>query len=86
MFKTFFILVATVTMVSMGFFGELGKIKPIQVKAAPMIIGENGMLTFPGRMPSPNTVKDLQLAIEKEDVDTLNALLVENHLFVAPKF
>ena len=78
-------LVAVATMVSMGVIGNIGKLSPLaSIKAAPMMINENGSLIFPGRMPAPNTVYDIRNAIESEDIETLNALLVENHLFVAP--
>ena len=87
MFKLFFMLVAIATMISMGLIGEIGKFAPMApIKAAPMMINQNGSLTFPGRMPSPNTVYDIRNAIQSEDIEKLNALLVENHLFVAPSY
>lgn len=87
MFKIFFILVAIVTMMSMNIVGKIGTITPVSVaplKPAPVMIASDGALTFPGRIPSPDTVYNLRRAIQEEDVETLNALLVENHLFMAP--
>ena len=86
MFKFLFAIIAVVTLISMGFVGNLGKYKSYKVQAAPVIINSNGTLTFPGRIPSPDTVYDLRRAIEMKDTATLNALLVENHLFVAPRY
>jgi len=87
MFKIFFALVAVTTMVSMGFIGKMGKVGMIpteQVQPAPVMIGTDGALTFPGRIPGPDTVYSLRRAIKMEDVEKLNAILFENHLFVAP--
>jgi len=85
MFKVFFALVAVTTMVSMGMIGKIGKISPIaRVSIAPMMIHSNGSVSFPDRMPSPDTVYQIRRAIKMEDVEQLNAILVENNLFVAP--
>ncbi len=87
MFKFFFALVAITTMISMSFVGKIGKIDSYTtqtLKPAPVLIGTDGSLTFPGRMPSPDTVYNLRRALKMEDVEKLNALLFENQLFVAP--
>lgn len=90
MFKFFFALVAIVTMMSMSIVGDIGKIgtlKPVStapLKAAPVMIEANGALTFPGRIPAPEAIYELRRAIQTEDVETLNAILTENHLFMAP--
>ena len=87
MFKIFFLLVAVTTMVSMSLIGNIGKVKPVgmaDIKQAPVMIHENGSVTFPGRIPAPETVYELRRAIEMEDVEMLNAILVKNRLFVAP--
>lgn len=85
MFKFIFALVALATISSMGFIGKIGKISPPKViKPAPVMIEANGSLSFPGRIPAPDTVYELRLAIQKEDVEKLNELLFENHLFMAP--
>ena len=87
MFKIFFLLVAVTTMVSMSLIGNIGKVKSVgmaDTKQAPVMIHENGSVTFPGRIPAPETVYELRRAIEMEDVEMLNAILVKNRLFVAP--
>ncbi|NOX98671.1 MAG: hypothetical protein GXP30_02900 [Verrucomicrobia bacterium] len=87
MFKFFFALVAVVTMMSMNIVGKLGTTTPVSaaaVKPAPVIIESNGSLSFPGRIPAPDTIYELRRAIQSEDVETMNALLFENHLFMAP--
>lgn len=74
-------------MVSMSFIGKMGKVGTIpteQVQPAPVMIGTNGELTFPGRIPAPETIYSLRSAIQTEDVEKMNAILFENHLFVAP--
>ena len=87
MFKFFFLLVAVTTMVSMSLIGNIGKVKPLaaaNVKQAPVMIHDDGSVTFPGRIPAPATVYELRRAIRMEDVEKLNAILVKNRLFVAP--
>lgn len=88
MFKFFFALVAIVTMMSMNIIGKLGTTNPISattIKPAPVIIEANGALSFPGRIPAPDTIYELRRAIQSEDVETMNALLFKNHLFMAPR-
>ncbi|MFK5924201.1 MAG: hypothetical protein QM496_18645 [Verrucomicrobiota bacterium] len=84
MFKLFFILIAITTMISMGVVGKMGSYSPARVKPAPMTVSLSGAIAFPGRIPGPDTVFKLRRAVQMEDVETLNALLVENHLFLAP--
>lgn len=86
MFKIFFALVAVTTLVSMGVVGKIGSQGQgsASVKPAAMTISADGALAFPGRVPAPETVYKLRRAIQLEDVETLNALLVKNRLFVAP--
>ena len=87
MFKFFFMLVAVTTMISMGLIGKMGKVGPAasqSITPAPMMINANGAISFPERIPSPDTVYKIRRALQTEDVETLNALLAENRLFVAP--
>ncbi len=87
MFKFFFALVAIVTMISMNIVGKIGTVNPVssaKTKPAPVIIEANGSLSFPGRIPAPDTIYELRRAIQSEDVETMNVLLFENHLFMAP--
>lgn len=87
MFKFFFALVAIATMMSMNIIGKIGTISPVAtdpLKPAPVMIEADGALSFPGRIPAPDTVYELRRAIQSEDVETLNAILFENHLFMAP--
>ena len=68
MFKFFFALVALTTMISMSFIGKLGKIESYAATEtftpAPVMIGTDGTLTFPGRMPAPEAVYQLRRAIK----------------------
>ena len=86
MFKLFFALVAVTTMVSMSLIGKMGKIETVGTgtELAPMLIHSNGTVTFPDRLPSPETVYEIRRLIKVEDVEQLNAILVKNNLFVAP--
>ena len=87
MFKFFFALVAITTMISMSFIGKIGKIDSYateKFQPAPAMIGSDGSITFPGRMPKPEAVYEMRRALKMEDVEKLNALLFENQLFVAP--
>jgi len=86
MFKFFFALVAVTTVISMGVIGKIGKVgtEVVVIKPAPMIIEASGAVSFPGRVPKPQTVYELRRAIQMEDVEALNTILVKNHLFVAP--
>ncbi len=69
----------------MGIVGKIGLQGSAPVnKPAAMTIGANGSLAFPGRVPAPETVYQLRRAIQMEDMEALNALLIENQLFVAP--
>ena len=47
-------------------------------KIAPIIIGNNGAVRFPQRVPSPETVFRIQSAIQTDDAQTLNNLLVRS--------
>lgn len=51
---------------------------------APIIIGNNGSVRFPERVPSPETVFQIQTAIQTDDAQSLNALLVKYHFYVLP--
>jgi len=85
MFKFIFALVAFATISSMGFIGKIGKINsPATIEPAPVMLGTNGSIKFPGRMPAPDTVYELRRAIQMEDIEKLNEILFENHLFMAP--
>lgn len=84
MFKFFFGLVAVSTIASMGIVGKIGSKAPAPIKPAPVLIDSSGSVSFPGRVPSPDTVYELRRAIQMEDVETMNEILVQNHLFVAP--
>lgn len=84
MFKLFFALVAIATMITMGIVGQMGKVSTSILEVAPIMIDSDGSLRFPGRAPAPETVHALRLAIQAEDMEKLNMLLVENYLFVAP--
>lgn len=89
MFKFFFALVALTTIVSMGMIGKIGKVGSITsndtvVQPAPMIVDVNGAISFPDRIPAPETVYQIRRALRMEDVEKLNAILVQNKLFMAP--
>jgi len=87
MFKFFFALVAITTMVSMSLIGKIGKVEHVGInglKQAPMLIHTNGSISFPDRIPAPETVYEIRRLIENEDVERLNVILVKNNLFVAP--
>lgn len=71
-------------MISMGVVGKMGSYAPATVKSAPMTISTTGAVTFPGRIPSPDAVYKLRRAVQMEDMESLNALLIEHHLFLAP--
>lgn len=63
----------------------MGSIKPTPIKPAAMLIHANGSISFPNRSPLPETVYELRRAVQTEDIEKLNALLVAHNLFVAPK-
>ncbi len=84
MVKFLFGLIAISTIVSMGIVGKIGSQAPAPVKPAPVEVSDNGAISFPGRIPDPETVFQLRRAIQLEDMETLNKILVQNHLFMAP--
>ncbi len=51
---------------------------------APIIIGNNGTVRFPQRVPSPETVFQIQAAIQADDAQKLNDLLVKHRFYVLP--
>lgn len=51
---------------------------------APIIIGNNGTVRFPQRVPSPETVFQIQAAIQTDDARKLNDLLVRHRFYVLP--
>jgi hypothetical protein len=51
---------------------------------APIIIGNNGTVRFPQRVPSPETVFQIQTAIQTDDAQKLNDLLVRHRFYVLP--
>ena len=51
---------------------------------APIIIGNNGTVRFPERVPTPETVFQIQAAIQTDDAQKLNDLLVRHRFYVLP--
>ncbi|MFK5921546.1 MAG: hypothetical protein QM496_05160 [Verrucomicrobiota bacterium] len=51
---------------------------------APIIIGNNGAVRFPNRVPSPETVYQIQTAVQTDDAQALNDLLVKHRFYVLP--
>jgi len=77
-------------MMSMSIIGNIsniGEIMPAPIAPstpAPVMIEVDGALSFPGRIPAPEAIYELRQAIQTEDAERLNAILAENHLFMAP--
>ncbi len=84
MFKFLFISTAVITMISMHVVGDYGSKKTAGGMATPLMIGSNGEVSFPGKSPRPATIFKIRRAIQTEDTETLSALLVEHHLYIAP--
>jgi len=51
---------------------------------APVILGNNGSVRFPERIPSPETVYQIQMAVQTDDAQKLNSLLIEHRFYVLP--
>lgn len=84
MIRFFFGLVAASTLTSVGIVEQIGSNTATPIKPAPVLIGNSGSVSFPGRIPSPETVYQLRRAIQMKDKATMNKILVQNRLFVAP--
>lgn len=54
------------------------------VRIAPIIINKSGSVRFPERVPSPETVLQIQTAVQSDDAQTLNNLLVKHRFYVLP--
>jgi len=63
---------------------RLAPIKLAPMKIAPIIIGSNGVVRYPERVPSPETVFQIRSAVETEDYAALNNLLIKNRFYALP--
>ncbi len=79
-------------LVSMAFGGLYMKKNAAKYTAAqniaqisPIIIGNSGSVRFPERFPSPEVVFQIQTAARTDDVQALNALLVEHRFYLLPE-
>ena len=85
MLKPILALIAITAILSTGVVGKIGFQKsPTLLQPAPMLIHSNGAITFPGRAPQPETVYQLRRAIQTENAEMLQTLLVKHRFFVAP--
>jgi len=87
-FRTAFILLGLISMAMGGLYVKKNAVqyeaaKKI-VQIAPIIIGNNGSVRFPQRVPSPETVFQIQAAIQTDNATTLNALLIKHRFYVLP--
>jgi len=87
-FKTAFFFLVLISMVMGGVYVKQGvqhKVASNRMsQIAPIIIGNNGTVRFPERVPSPETVFQIQTAIQTDDAQKLNDLLVKHRFFVLP--
>ncbi|MCF6313319.1 MAG: hypothetical protein L3J39_12800 [Verrucomicrobiales bacterium] len=51
---------------------------------APIVISKNGAVRFPERVPPSETVLQIQIAIQSDDAQALNDLLVKHRFYVLP--
>lgn len=86
--KTAFFFLVLVSMVMGSIYVEQSLQNRIRAnhisKIAPIVIGNNGAVRFPQRVPSPETVFQIQAAIQTDDVQKLNDLLVKHRFYVLP--
>lgn len=80
----FFLILISITMGGIYVKGSASSSDYRMEKIAPIIIGNKGAIRFPQRLPLPETVFQIQSAIQTDDVQTLNKLLVEHHFYVLP--
>ena len=52
---------------------------------SPILIGAHGSVRFPERSPNPDTVYQIQKAVQYDDFETLNAILVKHRFYVLPE-
>lgn len=87
-FKTAFFFLVLISMVMGGAYLKQGVQHKIaanrMAQIAPIIIGNNGTVRFPERVPSPETVFQIQTAIQTDDAQKLNDLLVRHRFYVLP--
>jgi len=86
--KTAFFFLVLVSMVLGSIYVKQGvqhnAAKNRIAQIAPIIIGNNGAVRFPQRVPSPETVFQIQTAIRADDAQKLNDLLVRHRFYVLP--
>jgi len=85
--KTAFIFLVLISMAIGGIYVKNNVQQGIETRGmaqiAPIIIG-NGFVRFPERVPSPETVFQIQSAVQTEDAAALNNLLIKNRFYVLP--
>lgn len=52
---------------------------------APVIVGNDGSVRFPERFPNPEAVYQIRAAVQQEDVEALNDLLIKHHFYLLPE-
>lgn len=85
--KTALIFLALISMAMGGVYVKNNVQQDIETRQmaniAPIIIG-NGFVRFPERVPSPETVFQIQSAVQTEDAAALNDLLIKHRFYVLP--
>ena len=87
-FKTAFLLLTMISMAMGGFYMKKSADKSSAAlriaQIAPIIIGNNGSIRFPQRVPTPEAVFQFQMAVRTENVTALNDLLIKHRFYLLP--
>ena len=87
-FKTAFVLLALVSMTMGGIYVKNSAVEKEAAfkisQIAPVIVFQNGLVRFPERIPSPETVFQIQTAVRTDDAQSLNDLLIKHRFYLLP--